>query len=123
VAARILIVDGDADSRSVYGIMLQHQGYDVAEAEDGEVALRMLTAATTVVIMELTLRVVDGHVLLERLTAERPDVRVVVVTARALEGDRERAHRSGCAKYLMKPLEPQQLLREIEDILGGPGRE
>jgi CheY-like chemotaxis protein len=119
-AARILIVDGDADNRSVYSIMLQHRGYEVAEAEDGEGALRMLAEEEwNVVVMELTLRQLDGHVLLERLVSEQPKLCVVVLTARSLEVDRTRAHRAGCTKYLTKPLEPQQLVREVEQILGG----
>jgi DNA-binding response OmpR family regulator len=115
---RVLIVDGDSDSRAVYRILLQHHGFEVVEAADGAVALHAVAAAPIdVVVMELTLRRLDGHALLERLVAESPGLRVVVLTARALEADRLRAERAGCMRYLTKPLEPQALLRQVRELL------
>jgi CheY-like chemotaxis protein len=117
-AKRILIVEGDGDSRSVYGIMLQHRGYEVAEAVDGHSALRQVSSSDwDVVIMELTLRGLDGHQLLAQLLGERPHLRVVVLTARVLGEDRDRALSAGCRKYLTKPLEPHRLVREVEALL------
>jgi two-component system, OmpR family, response regulator len=122
---RVLIVDGDSDSRIVYRIVLQHHGYDTLEAEDGEAALRMIEAAPVhVVVTELTLRLVDGHTLVERLRA-RPDTQdicIIVVTARGLQEDRARAFRAGCTRFLLKPLEPQVLVREIGAALASQGR-
>jgi CheY-like chemotaxis protein len=114
-AKRILIVDGDADSRSVYRIMLQHRGHEVDEARDGAEALRRLAGTEyDVVIMELTLQELDGHVLLERLCGSYAGLEVIVLTARSLPDDRDRAMRAGCARYLTKPLQPQELVREVE---------
>jgi CheY-like chemotaxis protein len=119
-AGRILIVDADPDSRSVYRIMLQHRGYEVAEVADGEAALHMVAeTGWDAVVMELTLPAVDGHAVLERLVSEKPELCVVVLTARGLREDRARAERAGCRKYLTKPLQPQQLAQEIEKLLGG----
>jgi CheY-like chemotaxis protein len=118
-AKRILIVDGDRDSRTVFGILLNHHGYEVVEAEDGAEALTLLSGARfDVVITELTLRRLDGHALLETARTVANDICVVVVTARALEEDRTRAQEAGCALYLTKPLEPQQLVQEIRGLIG-----
>lgn len=117
-AKRVLIVDGDGDSRAVYRILLQHHGFEVFEAEDGAAALHAVAAAPIdVVVMELTLRRLDGHALLERLVSASPRLCVLVVTARALEADRLRAERAGCMRYLTKPLEPQALVRQVQELV------
>jgi DNA-binding response OmpR family regulator len=114
---RILIVDGDPDSRLVYRILLQHHGYIVDEAVDGGEAERRLAATGyDVVVTELTLRSLDGHALIERLRVHSPELCLIVLTARSLEEDRRRAQAAGCARYLVKPLEPQQLLCEIRAL-------
>jgi two-component system, OmpR family, phosphate regulon response regulator PhoB len=121
VAKRILIVDGDADSRLVYRIMLEHRGYDVDVVEDGESALQYVRQQPVdAVVTELTLRLVDGHTLLERLRADERtrDLCVVVLTARALDRDRARAEQAQCARFLVKPLEPNRLVREMEALIG-----
>jgi CheY-like chemotaxis protein len=115
-----MLVDGDQDSRSVYRIVLTYHGYDVIEVADGESALVALQQdPCDVVVTELTLRLLDGHRLLERLRQDERtrDICVVVVTARGLEEDRERAEEAGCNRFLLKPLEPQALLREIAVLL------
>ncbi|CAN5635389.1 N/A [soil metagenome] len=119
-AKRVMIVDGDGDSRSVYRIVLQYYGYEVMEADNGEAALAMVEqTAFDVVVTELTLRLVDGHTLVERLREHdrTRDTCIMVVTARGLQEDRERAEQAGCTRFLTKPLEPQALLREIEHAL------
>jgi DNA-binding response OmpR family regulator len=103
--------------------MLEHHGFEVVEAEDGAAALAAVAAARTdVVVMELTLRRLDGHALLERLVRELPGLCVVVLTARTVEADRLRAERAGCMRYLMKPLEPQALLRQVRELLDDKNR-
>lgn len=119
-AKRILIVDGDRDSRAVYRIMLEYQGFEVVEAADVPAALERLAAVSfDVVVTELTLRDRDGHEFVASLRQERPELCVVVLTARALQEDRERALAAGCALYLTKPLEPQQLVQEVGGLVGG----
>jgi two-component system cell cycle response regulator DivK len=120
-AKRVLIVDGDADSRAVYRIMLQHSGYDVYEAETGAVAHELVSRSRVdVVVMELTLHREDGYTLIERLRgdASTKGVCIVVVTARALRDDEDRVMAYGCELFLVKPVEPKLLVNEIDRLLG-----
>jgi CheY-like chemotaxis protein len=117
---RVLLVDANHDSRAVYRIMLQHVGWQVLEAEHGGAALDVLRReAVDAVVTELTLHPLDGyHLLAQVRSSERlRDTCVVVLTARALQEERERAERAGCSLFLVKPLEPQQLLRELEELV------
>jgi CheY-like chemotaxis protein len=119
-AKRILIADSDGDSRTVYRIVLQHHGFDVVVVEDGMSALKLARAGGVgLVVTELTLRVLDGHALLEELMSDEATshIRVVVLTARGLREDRERAERAGCAAFLTKPMQPTTLLEEIRGLI------
>lgn len=119
-ARTVLLVDGDRDSRAVYRIVLEHAGFAVLEAADGDTALRLAGAQPVdVVVMELTLRRMGGHAFLERIRQLEHLKRtcVLVVTARGLQEDRARAEQAGCTRFLVKPLEPQQLLRQVRDTL------
>jgi CheY-like chemotaxis protein len=118
-AKRVMLVDGDPDSRSVYHIVLAYHGYDVEECEDGQAAYeRLQEEQFDVVVAELTLRLLDGHTLLERLRSDdrTRGICVLIVTARGLQEDRQRAEQAGCHRFLTKPLEPQILLREISAV-------
>src|SRR5690554_2930168 len=120
-AIRILIADGDRDSRTVYRVILQHHGYEVLEAEDGETALACaLEQGVAVVVTELTLRQLDGHRLIERLRADSrtSELAVIVLTARALQADRDRARRAGCTEFLVKPVQPMELVEYVRDLTG-----
>jgi CheY-like chemotaxis protein len=117
---RILLVDGNLDSRTVYRVLLQHRGYEVHEAEDGGSALALLERQPfDVVVTELTLKPMDGYELLSRLRAAESTrgLCVIVVTARALQEDRVRAEQAGCSLFLEKPLEPQRLLAQVEGVI------
>lgn len=124
-AKRVLIVDGDPDTRAVCRMILEHRGYEVREAADGEAALAEVRASSyPVVITELTLAKLDGQALLERLNADpgTASSRIIILTARALAEERVRAERAGCAAFLTKPIEPLTLVERVERLWGeNPG--
>lgn len=117
---RVLIVDADVDNRAVYRILLEHRGYSVTEAIDAEAAFAEAVRGVRAVIMELTLPGSDGHDLLHRLRGDdrTRGLCVVVLTARGLQEDRERAERRGCTRFLVKPVQPKVLVDELELALG-----
>jgi len=120
-AKRVLIIDGDADSRAVYRIMLEHRDYEVYEAETGAEGVELAKSlAIDLVVMELTLRREDGYSVMERMRsdAKTRNVCIVVVTARALRDDEGRAAALGCALFMLKPVEPNLLVSEIGRLIG-----
>lgn len=119
-ATRILIADGDTDSRTVYRILLQHHGLEVLETSSGTEALALVRSGdVAVVVTELTLRDGNGLALLHAIRSDPALERlpVLVLTARGFAEDRERAERAGCTRFLLKPLEPNELARQIRDLL------
>ena len=117
---RVLLVDRDLDSRAVYRTILRYYGYDVLEASDGETALQMARDGhPDVMVTELTVPGKSGLELLAELRADSTSeaLRVIVLTAIALESERTRAFEAGCQSVLVKPLEPRLLIDEIRRLL------
>ncbi len=102
----ILVVDAHEDSREVFAAALNHAGYRVVLAVDGEDGLaRALAERPTVVVLEYPLPV-DGRPLVEALHAhpELAATRILCVTARAIVEELDAIRRSGVDDLATKPL-------------------
>ena len=117
---RILIVDDKATSRELLRTVLERQGFIVAEAADGEEALRQARAEIPdLILLDLQMPVRNGY---EVLTELRQDPRfaslpIIALTASAMQGDRERALAAGFTAYLPKPVTLAHLREEIQRLL------
>ena len=119
VSADVLVVDDDADVRWTVVEVLRSAGLSVAEAEDGEVALDLLSSGRyRMVLLDMRMPRRDGVSLIEAVEDVPP---VVVHSAYTLDAaDRERLG-SVVVDYLHKPVSPQKLLRAVETVLGTGG--
>ncbi len=115
----ILVVEDDAETRLAYRALLEHAGWSVDEASDGEQALRMVNGTLpSLVVIDISLPGVDGWEMTRRLKLDERtrDVPVLLVTGHTLDEDRQRARDLGCAGYLAKPVSPSQLVEEVERL-------
>lgn len=115
----VLLVEDDAETRLAYRTMLEHAGWSVHEAGDGEQALRMINGTLpSVVVVDISIPVLDGWEMTRRLRLDERtrDVPVLVVTGHSLDEDRRRARDLGCAGYLVKPVSPLELVEEVERL-------
>jgi two-component system OmpR family response regulator len=113
----ILIVDDDAEARSLLQQYLQRQGYRVTSAADGK-ALRgaLLTARPDLIVLDLMLPGEDGLQLCRDLRT-RSNLPVIMLTARGEETDRIVGLEMGADDYLAKPFNPRELLARIKSVL------
>ena len=121
--ARILIVEDDADVRLGYHVLLKAHHYDTAFAADATSAVsEARKLPPDLIILDLGLPGGDGFVVLERFRANAnlAVVPVIVVSARDLEGSKERALKSGAKAFLQKPWNDNELLAIIAQLLGQP---
>jgi len=115
----ILLVEDNTDNRIIYRRALEHFGYAVIEALDGEEAIRLATERLPdLVLMDISIPRINGW---EATKAIRADPRtkgipVVALTAHALPADRARGTEVGFASYLTKPIEPRRVVEEIERL-------
>jgi two-component system OmpR family response regulator len=117
MADHILIVDDDAETRTLLREYLQKQGYRVTTAADGK-AMRaaMQAAAPDLVVLDLMLPGEDGLQLCRDLRA-RSNLPIVMLTARGEETERIIGLEMGADDYLPKPFNPRELLARIKSVL------
>src|SRR3954470_24174773 len=99
--------------RRVLEAMLRREGYDVITAANGVEALGGMTAGVHTVITDLKMPVLDGMALLKRLSAEYPDVPVVMITAHGSVENAVEAVKLGAFDYLEKPFEQEQIRQVV----------
>ena len=123
-ARTVLLVDGDRDSRFMYGAILEHHGYRVLQADDGDEGFRLAcTCCPDLIVVELAVPVGNGHRLTSLLKQDpcTAAIPILVVSAWARAADRELAKHDGCSAYLSKPCTPRRVLREVRRFIGSSG--
>jgi CheY-like chemotaxis protein len=114
----ILIVEDDRDTRLAVAFALEQAGYRVEEAADGQAALGALRSGSPpgLILLDMMLPVLDGWHFLQRLRAGGALPPILVTTATTLT--RGWAEDHGCAGFLRKPVEAEDLLAEVRRCLG-----
>ncbi len=125
--ARILLVEDNALNRRLVRDLLAHRGHEVVEATTVPEAVERLSCAPDLVLMDLQLPGGSGEQVLQHIRS-RDDVRsvpVIVVTASAMQGEKERLLAAGFDAYLSKPIDTRSFGAVVESFLvkGAPGRD
>jgi two-component system OmpR family response regulator len=113
----VLIVDDDAETRSLLQKYLQKQGYRVTTAADGRALRKALEIGRPdLIVLDLMLPGEDGLELCRDLRT-RSNLPVIMLTARDEETDRIVGLEMGADDYLGKPFNPRELLARIKSVL------
>lgn len=121
----VLLVEDNEDNRTVYRTILEHFGYAVIEARNGEDGVRMAREEhPDLILMDISIPVIDGWEATRMLKEDEStsDIPIIALTAHALAADRAKATEVGCDGYLAKPCEPRRVVAEVEKFIGA-GRE
>ncbi|GMK39536.1 DNA-binding response regulator [Paenibacillus sp. CCS19] len=117
--AKILVVDDDANIRTLSSVFLKREGFDVLQATDGEDALQQLESVRPdMVIMDIMMPRMDGWALCETLrdTYEH-DIPLLMLTAKGETSHKVRAFELGADDYLVKPFDPIELVVRVKALL------
>jgi DNA-binding response OmpR family regulator len=120
---KILIVEDDADVRLGYHVLLKAHHYDTFFATDTVSAMAETKKhQPDLILLDLGLPAGDGFVVLDRLRANTywAVIPVIVVSARDVAANKERALKSGAKKFLQKPWNDNELLGMISQLLEEP---
>jgi DNA-binding response OmpR family regulator len=116
---RILIVDDDTSIRNGLKKLLKKASYDVVLAADGfEAVERFFSDSIDLLLLDLNMPGKDGWAACENITRTNPYVPIIIMTG--LPDQFPVASAAGAGALLEKPLNPEELLRVIEDLLGEP---
>jgi two-component system, sensor histidine kinase and response regulator len=116
---RILLVEDNVVNQRVASGLLTRRGHHVTVAQDGQEALVRLDQETfDLVLMDLQMPVMGGLeatvAIRERERVSGQRLRVVAMTAHAMNSDRERCLAAGMDGYLSKPIDPPMLFAVVE---------
>ena len=119
-AGTILLVE-DEDAVRLFGARaLRNKGYKVIEARSGEAALDILAQdaeAIDLLITDVVMPEMDGPALVEKVRADRPDIKVLFISGYAETGFRQQARDAGTLQFLPKPFSLKQLAGKVKDML------
>jgi two-component system KDP operon response regulator KdpE len=122
---KILIVDDDLDVRQAMHVRLKANGYDTFFATDAMTSVAEAKKySPDLIILDLGLPGGDGYTVIERLKRypALAVIPIVVVSARDVQANRERAIAAGAKVYLQKPVDNAELLAIIRQALGEPAQ-
>ncbi|NMO35950.1 response regulator transcription factor [Streptomyces sp. GMY01] len=119
---RVLVVDDDPDLAEVLSGALRYQGWEVRTAEDGASAVAEARALRPdAVVLDVMLPDTDGLTVLRRLHEVRPDVCVLLLTARDAVEDRIAGITAGGDDYVTKPFSLEEVIARLRGLLRRAG--
>jgi len=115
---RVLIVEDEPSTRLGLTELVRTWGFTTDSAEDGEDALRQITAfRPSIIVSDLVMPRLDGLGLLRALQEDGGDYTVVILTAQGTVETAVEAIKEGAYDYLTKPVEPQRLKILLDKIV------
>ncbi len=119
--ARILVIEDNATNMKLAVLMLEQAGHEVLQANDAEKGLRIAREQLPrLILMDVQLPGMDGLAASRLLKADAltRDIRIVALTALAMNGDRDRVEAAGCDAYISKPIRYQEFLDVVRQMVG-----
>lgn len=115
----ILVAEDEYVNRAYFNIILGKHNYNVIEAENGSIAFEIFKSGQKVdlVIMDLKMPVMDGWEATRLIREHEPGMRIIVISAYGLNGEKQRALDAGADMVMPKPVKPDQLLSAINRYL------
>ncbi len=121
--ARILIVDDEPNILLSLQFLMKKAGYEVRTAANGEEALAEIARdRPDVVLLDVMMPKLDGFSVCQRVktTPEWHDVRVIMLTARGRDVEREKGRALGADDYITKPFSTQDAMDRVAAVLARP---
>jgi two-component system cell cycle response regulator DivK len=116
----ILYIEDNSDNRMLVKRVLEAEGYTLLEAANAHEGLqKALAQPPDLILMDINLPEIDGYTTTARIktTPGLERVKVVALTANVMKGDREKTLAAGCDGYIQKPIDVDQLPRQIARFL------
>lgn len=118
---KILVVDDMADNRYLLETLLTGSGYQVRSAKNGvEAIVRLNDETFDLIISDILMPEMDGFMLCQQIKGDDRlcDIPVIFYTASYLDPEHEKlAMALGASAYIIKPTEPAELLKKVEEVL------
>ncbi len=115
---RILVIDDDANVRTLFVQFLSREAYEIDQAASGEEGIAKISQHTySLIITDLQMQPTDGLAVLQAATAKDPNLPVLIVTGYGSIPTAVHAMQMGAFEYLTKPLQSETLLIKVKNAL------
>jgi signal transduction histidine kinase/CheY-like chemotaxis protein len=113
----VLVVDDDANIRTLLRQELEAEGYEVQEADNGEAAIAQVQAhVPNLIILDIQMPGIDGFQVAELLKSSPQTAHIPIIILSVFE-DQERGYRLGVDRYFTKPMDVDQLLQAVGNLV------
>ncbi|MBC8554773.1 MAG: response regulator [Nitrospira sp.] len=115
-----LVIEDNEDNMVLITRILKKSGYGIVEATTGLMGVDIaLQKQVDFIILDIQLPDIDGTEVLHRIreAEEGRGVRIIAMTSYAMSGDREKLLAAGCDGYIEKPIDPERVISQIQDII------
>jgi CheY-like chemotaxis protein len=119
----VLIVDDEPNILLSLQFLMKKSGYEVRTSKNGEEALvEIARAAPDLVLLDVMMPKVDGFSVCQTIRAnpEWKDVRIIMLTARGRDVEREKGLALGADDYITKPFSTSDAIARVQAVLGSP---
>ena len=114
----ILIADDEQNIRSLIRKYAEFDGFNVVEAVDGMQALEIMnTHEIDLAVIDVMMPELDGFSLCREIKKNKPNVPLIILSARSEEYDRLHGFELGVDDYVVKPFSPKELIMRIHAVL------
>ncbi|HOX37215.1 MAG TPA: response regulator [Candidatus Brocadiia bacterium] len=120
--AKILVADDEPFNLRALCFVLQKAGFQTIEARDGEEALeRIRSDRPALVFLDIMMPVVDGYDVCAQVRAnpELRGTRIIFLTCKGQEADRDKGMSLGADAYITKPFSPAEAVRVAREMIEG----
>lgn len=115
---RLLVVDDDDEIRELLEFDLSHSGYSVDSACDGMEGLnKAVTNSYDLVLLDVMMPKMNGFDVCKNLRKAKPDIPVLLLTAKGTIADKTQGFDCGADDYLVKPFDIQEVLLRVKALL------
>ncbi len=120
----VLVVDDEPNIVLSLEFLLRQAGYEVRVARSGEEAVTAIAArAPDLIVLDVMMPTLDGYHVCETIRADPKlrSVRILMLTAKSRDVEREKALALGADDYITKPFSTRELVERVKTILGPGG--
>lgn len=120
MANSVLVVDDEPNIVLSLEFLMKQAGYDVRVARDGEAALRAIEEnVPDLILLDVMIPKRDGYDVCQAIRANPgwKDVRIIMLTAKGREVEREKGIALGADDYITKPFSTRQVVERVEQFL------
>lgn len=117
---KVLIADDEPSILLALEFLFKKEGYKVFIARDGQEAIQLFDQENPdVLILDIMMPEVDGYGVCQYVKSnfKEKEPKVVFLTAKNKESDREEGYRYGADLYFMKPFSTKELLKQVKNLL------